>query len=100
MPEVVKPELGRKYDCVSCGTKFYDLGRPEPVCPKCGFNMKEAQTEDLYATSSAARRRRRAEMALDADEPEEESPELAAELLDDDDAEELEEDADGPDLEE
>ena len=29
-------ELGTKYECAECGTKFYDLGNPAAVCPKCG----------------------------------------------------------------
>lgn len=32
------PDLGTKYECEECGTKFYDLGRPETCCPKCGKN--------------------------------------------------------------
>ncbi|NOZ85842.1 MAG: TIGR02300 family protein [Deltaproteobacteria bacterium] len=35
-------KLGKKYICYSCGGKFYDLGRPEPICPKCGANQNEA----------------------------------------------------------
>ena len=34
------PELGKKYECAECGTKFYDLGKPEPICPKCGTNQR------------------------------------------------------------
>jgi uncharacterized protein (TIGR02300 family) len=30
------PELGTKFECAECGTKFYDLGNPAAVCPKCG----------------------------------------------------------------
>ena len=30
------PELGTKYECEECGTKFYDLGKADAVCPKCG----------------------------------------------------------------
>ena len=33
---MVKPELGTKRVCVSCGTKFYDLTKVPAVCPKCG----------------------------------------------------------------
>jgi uncharacterized protein (TIGR02300 family) len=33
---VVKPELGTKRLCSSCGTKYYDLGRDPITCPKCG----------------------------------------------------------------
>jgi hypothetical protein len=29
------PELGSKFECAECGTKFYDLGNPSAVCPKC-----------------------------------------------------------------
>lgn len=32
MPDV---KLGERYICSECGTKFYDLGRPTAVCPKC-----------------------------------------------------------------
>ena len=34
------PELGKKYECAECGTKFYDLGKAEPICPKCGTNQR------------------------------------------------------------
>lgn len=37
------PELGRKYTCYSCHTKFYDLGKPEPICPKCGADQRDAE---------------------------------------------------------
>ncbi len=33
---MVKPELGTKRVCVSCGTKFYDLLKVPAACPKCG----------------------------------------------------------------
>lgn len=29
-------EFGLKHVCESCATKFYDLKRANPVCPKCG----------------------------------------------------------------
>lgn len=32
---MVKPELGTKRLCVSCGARFYDLGKVPAVCPKC-----------------------------------------------------------------
>ena len=35
-------QLGTKHLCFSCKAKFYDLGRPELVCPKCGANQDEA----------------------------------------------------------
>jgi uncharacterized protein (TIGR02300 family) len=69
MPEL---KLGTKYECFSCGTKFYDLGKSEAVCPKCGANQKDAAQSDLPAVSQASRRRRKADVAktLDVDEGE------------------------------
>jgi uncharacterized protein (TIGR02300 family) len=40
---MVKPELGSKRVCVSCGTKFYDLGRVPAVCPKCDTEQPTEQ---------------------------------------------------------
>ena len=37
------PDLGTKYECVECGAKFYDLGKPEPICPKCGTDQRQHQ---------------------------------------------------------
>ena len=33
---MARPELGNRHECEACGSKFYDLLRPEPICPKCG----------------------------------------------------------------
>ena len=35
------PELGKKFECAECGAKFYDLGKPEPACPRCGTSARE-----------------------------------------------------------
>lgn len=32
--------LGAKHLCFSCGLKFYDLNRPEPICPRCQSNQR------------------------------------------------------------
>jgi hypothetical protein len=39
------PDLGKKYECFNCGTKFYNLGKPEAICPKCGANQKDAKAD-------------------------------------------------------
>lgn len=49
------PELGKKYTCYSCHTKFYDLGKPEPLCPKCGADQRDAEETPLI-TSHRGRR--------------------------------------------
>ena len=69
------PELGRKYTCYSCHTKFYDLGKPVPLCPKCGADQRDAEEAPVAPTS---RSRSRAAVAVVVEEPIEE-PEFAAE---------------------
>jgi hypothetical protein len=33
---------GEKYMCFQCGCKFYDMGKAQPICPKCGVNQNES----------------------------------------------------------
>lgn len=35
-------DLGTKYTCFKCATKFYDMKKPEPLCPKCGADQRHA----------------------------------------------------------
>jgi hypothetical protein len=34
--------LGKKWTCFSCNTKFYDFLKSEALCPKCKSNQKNA----------------------------------------------------------
>ncbi len=36
-----KNELGNKFTCYQCECKFYDLNRPEPLCPQCGTDQSK-----------------------------------------------------------
>ena len=35
---------GKKHICLSCGMKFYDLGRTPVECPKCGALQQKPKT--------------------------------------------------------
>ncbi|HEX8618938.1 MAG TPA: FYDLN acid domain-containing protein [Thermoanaerobaculia bacterium] len=59
------PELGKKYTCYSCHTKFYDLGKPVPLCPKCGADQRDADEAPVY---TAPRRGRVVEDPVDDDD--------------------------------
>jgi uncharacterized protein (TIGR02300 family) len=52
-------ELGTKHECYNCGAKFYDFGRPAPICPKCGANQKDAKRSDSATESAQAKRKRK-----------------------------------------
>lgn len=41
-----KSKLGTRFTCYECGVKFYDLNKPEPVCPSCGANQLDDPTPD------------------------------------------------------
>ena len=64
------PDLGKKYTCYSCHTKFYDLGKAEPICPKCGADQRDA--EEAPATTS--HRGRAATRVVEPEPAEEEFP--------------------------
>jgi uncharacterized protein (TIGR02300 family) len=49
-------DLGVKHTCWKCSTKFYDLKKPNAVCPKCGADPREAPV--VKPVSAAAERRR------------------------------------------
>jgi uncharacterized protein (TIGR02300 family) len=49
------PDLGRKYTCYSCHTKFYDLNKPVPLCPKCGADQRDADDAPVYVAPRSRR---------------------------------------------
>jgi uncharacterized protein (TIGR02300 family) len=70
MPDL---KLGTKYDCYNCSTKFYDLGKAEPICPKCGADQRDSMSAETPAASSSSRRRRKAETPRPIDVDDEET---------------------------
>jgi hypothetical protein len=40
-------DLGKRYKCYKCGTKFYDLSRPRPLCPSCGVNQNNDEAKGI-----------------------------------------------------
>ena len=46
-----------KHTCFECGAKFYDLFRPEPLCPKCGTDQREAPKVSARAKPTPQRKR-------------------------------------------
>lgn len=48
-------DLGAKHLCFKCGTKFYDMKKPEPVCPKCGSDQRESPANKPAAETRRGR---------------------------------------------
>jgi len=93
---MANPELGTKRVCVSCGARFYDLGKTPPTCPKCGTEQPVEQPRPRRSGGNVVEEKRVKKPvpagALEDAEVEIEAPEEAEEdVLED--ASELEDDA-------
>lgn len=89
------PELGRKYTCYSCHTKFYDLGKPDPLCPKCGADQRDA--DDTPVVTSHRSRRVVEEPVEEPEFPEGETPAATGDEEDEEIVVEREEEPDDDD---
>jgi len=75
-------DLGTKYICFKCGTRFYDLKKPVPACPKCGADQRDAPV--AKPTSARAARAAPAREPEEAEVPATEDEEAEAEEEKDD----------------
>jgi uncharacterized protein (TIGR02300 family) len=92
---MVKPEWGTKRTCPKCATRFYDLGKDEPVtCISCGVNwepepvLKSKQPLPYDAPEKVAADTPEAvdaDLDIDVDEDAEVSPDDEVDLGGDDD---------------
>lgn len=41
-------ELGIRYKCYKCEMKFYDLNRPQPICPSCGEDQSKKTVDQPF----------------------------------------------------
>ena len=93
---MVKPEWGTKRSCPKCGTRFYDLGKEDPItCIECGaiweadpilkskqpmpFDAPKKEVVDPVVDNDLA------EEDLDIDEDAEQNPDDDVDLGGDDD---------------
>lgn len=89
-------DLGNKFVCFKCETKFYDLKKPDPLCPKCGADQRESPA--LRPASESKRSRastpKAAPVPVRATEEseEEEDDDLLEDSNDDEEVEDEEED--------
>jgi uncharacterized protein (TIGR02300 family) len=70
-------DLGRKHVCFKCGAKFYDLGKPIPLCPKCGADQRESPS---LRSGSTPAEKKRARTPAPAETEEIPAPELEEDL--------------------
>jgi uncharacterized protein (TIGR02300 family) len=51
------PRLGAKWACFHCGAKFYDLNRPDPICPKCSTDQRDQPAKTAAVVPPPAKKR-------------------------------------------
>ena len=92
-----KAKLGTRYVCFQCGTRFYDLNRPAPLCPECSADQREAPARDIRALLSKSGRTGSYEDGAETAAVVEEDDEYGGlgEVDDDDDDDDDDVDADG-----
>jgi uncharacterized protein (TIGR02300 family) len=79
-------DLGTKYVCYKCGTKFYDLKKPVPACPKCGADQREAPVAKPMSARAAKAAAAAAKEPEEVEVPATEEAEAEDEDEDEDDA--------------
>ncbi len=91
------PGVGGKRVCVSCATRFYDLARTPPVCPKCGAEqppdvpraplVRRAPTRHRMVKAASITREPDEDAApvLDPDEEAEEDDDAETDAVEDED---------------
>jgi uncharacterized protein (TIGR02300 family) len=48
-------DLGNKFVCFKCNTRFYDMKKPDPICPKCGADQRESPANKPVETRGRGR---------------------------------------------
>ena len=87
-------DLGTKHVCFKCGTRFYDLKKPEPICPKYGADQRQspankpAEKRQRAQPRPAPAPKPKPEVEAEADAPEADDDAEADEADDDDDDDE------------
>jgi uncharacterized protein (TIGR02300 family) len=85
------PQLGSKRVCVACATRFYDMTKAPPVCPKCG-TVQPPETPRVRAPVREPRRPFRTPMPVAVEAEEEAAP--LADAEEDAEIEEVEDEED------
>jgi uncharacterized protein (TIGR02300 family) len=75
------PNLGNRFTCFRCGTKFYDLNSDPSLCPDCGADQADAPSlnpaKRLRSRSTAPRKDEEKKAAEEDEEEESEAEDKA-----------------------
>jgi hypothetical protein len=87
-------DLGSKFVCFKCNTKFYDMKKPDPVCPKCGADQRDSPANRPVEKKSRLSAVPKTVVPVEPDEAAAPAADADEEALDFDEDEEEEEDDD------
>ena len=66
-------KLGHKWVCFECSSRFYDLNKADPLCPRCGVDQRAAPLPKVEKKPKRVKRK-----AAEAASELEKSPDVAA----------------------
>ncbi len=49
-----RSKLGRRYRCFQCDCAFFDLGKTDPVCPRCGCDQRKAPKKPTVSKAKSS----------------------------------------------
>ena len=52
-----KAKLGTRWTCYSCAGHFYDLNKPDPICPRCEADQRESPVFQKKPARSRAKKK-------------------------------------------
>jgi len=92
-----KNVLGTRFTCYQCGTRFYDLNRPEVTCPECGADQAQAPVKSTRDLIKSSKRRKKAKVEEEPPPPptdDDDDIDDVDDLFDDDDDDDMDDDED------
>ena len=52
-------KLGHKWVCFECSSRFYDLNKADPLCPRCGVDQRTAPPVEVEKPKRAKKKKKK-----------------------------------------
>ena len=49
-----RSKLGKRHRCFQCSCAFFDLGKNDPICPRCGADQRKAPKTSVLSRSKSS----------------------------------------------
>ncbi len=52
-----RSKLGKRYRCFQCACAFFDLGKGNPICPRCNSDQRKAPKKATFSRARSSSKR-------------------------------------------